>query len=104
MPAISEDRHGVCIFNTLRDFVSIFFLFKQHGNDRGIHSRSVAPLSQSSVLGIVLCLVMSIHAVSVKIYGRKPTYFKYAATGASHSKFPEVLESHEDKACLLFQP
>lgn len=84
--------------------VSIFLLFKQHGNDHGIHSRSAAPMSQSSVLGIVLLVVMSIHPVSVKIYGRKVTYLKYAATGASHSKFCEVLEGHEDKACLLFQP
>lgn len=53
---------------------------------------------------VVLLVVTSIHPVSVKICGRKVTYLKYAATGASHSKFPDVFAAHKDKACLLFQP
>lgn len=48
--------------------------------------------------------MVHIHPASVEICGRKVTHLKYAATGASHSKFPEVFASHEDKACLLSQP
>ena len=77
---ISENRRGACISsNTLHLFVSLFLLLGLHG-----HYHVVA--SSDSVPAV---------SVSMKVCGRKVTYLKYAATGTSHSKFPEVFASQQ---------
>lgn len=83
--------------------MTLSVLLKQHGTEHIVHSRSAAPVSQSSALVVVLLVVKSIHPASVELCGRKWHIWSMQQLAHLTQNSLKLLQAGEDKACLLFQ-